>query len=428
MYPLKNLRRRSARTVLTIIGVSLAITLAMIMFSISEGIKGSTDEIITKSGIDILVVPSGSDIFFGTGKLEHGRELADDIMAANPEIKGTYPLLRERLYITANKTSPGSEVPKIPGILAIGSQREVSETFGVARVIEGDYLPTPGDPFYANGTYDGGTESENFTHELLFNSLLAEYLEIGIGDEVYVSTQLPTTVEDYDTWLENATWFRVEGILSQSFEDEGQMSVTMHLSELQYTANRFNDTINTIIVDLYRASDAEDVKNWLENDFEEKSRISAFTQEDIREEIEIFTSTFRGFSEMVAGITVLVAFLFISTVVMISVKERTGELCALRALGFSRFSIFKLVLAESVLICLIGFVIGLILGVIGSEVINIYAQNPDYALPEGFKVARITPSLLLKATGSIVIMGVSVGLIPAYWASRLNIIEGLKSE
>ncbi|MEE9151033.1 MAG: FtsX-like permease family protein [Thermoplasmata archaeon] len=429
MYPLNNLRRRSARTVLTIAGVSLAITLAIMMFSISEGIRESTDEIIEKSGIDILVMKKGGDIFFGTGGLDDGRELAENINSSNTEIKATFPILKKRLYISANKTGTGSEIPRVTSILATGSEREVSETFGVARVIRGDFLPTPGDPFFTDGINGEGPDSENFTHEILVNSPLAEDLDVDIGDGVYLSTTLPVSPENFEQWLENATWFTVDGILTQSFEDEGEMSATLHLSELQYvTGDLKDDKVNTIFVDLYDPQKSQVVKNWLENDFEESDKISALTQQDVREEIERFTSLFRGFSEMVAGITILVAFLFISTVIMISIKERAGELCALRALGFSRLSIFKLVLAESVLICFIGFIIGVILGALGAEVINIYAQDPSHGLPEGFVIAKITPILLLKATGSITVIGVLAGLIPAYWASRLNIIDGLKSE
>jgi putative ABC transport system permease protein len=183
-----------------------------------------------------------------------------------------------------------------------------------------------------------------------------------------------------------------------------------------------------IAIDLYNPKDAKEVKRWLLEDFEKNDKISALTQEDVRKEIERFTSVYGDFSKVVAGITILVAMLFISTIVMISVKERTGEISALRALGFSRASIFKLVLIESMLICLIGFILGLIFGALGTEIINIYAQSVATGLPEGFKIAKITPGLLLRATGSITLLGVLVGLIPAYWASRLNIVDALKSE
>jgi putative ABC transport system permease protein len=429
MYPLKNLKRRSARTVLTVIGVSLAITLAIIMFSISEGIRESTDEIIEKSGIDILVTPKGGDIFIGSSEFDEVREIASDIEAGNSQIKGAFPYLRERVYITANKTDPETDLPKLTSILAKGGTREVSESFKTSDLIKGDLLPTKGDPFFAERNTGVGEESANFTHEIILNTILAEFLDVDLEDKVYISNQLPASASDYDPWFRNTTWFTVEGIVTQSFEDEGEMSVTMHMSELQFMVNKLgNDTADTIIIDLKNPDRAEDVKSWLLNEFPRSNEISAFTQEDIRQEIDRFTAIYRGFSDMVAGITLLVALLFISTVITISIKERTPELAALRALGFSRVSIFKLVLAESMLVCIIGFVIGVALGFVGTGIINSYAQSQATGLPEGFEIAKITLGLLLRATGAIVIIGVLVGLVPAFWASRLNIIDALKSE
>jgi ABC-type lipoprotein release transport system permease subunit len=344
-------------------------------------------------------------------------------------IKGTYPVLRERMYVSKGLSIEENIRPKVTNALAKGLTREANEAFETSKIISGSDLPTWGDPFYAEGTFDGGTASENFTREIIINEPLAKQLQADLGDLLYISSELPVTLEGFDEWLNNATWFRVEGIRTQSFDDEGDNGITIHLAELQYiTGKAENDMVDMIVIDLYNPKDAEKVKNWLESDFEKNNKITAFTQDDIRAEIELFTSIYRGFSEMVAGITILVAMLFISTVMMISVKERTGEISALRALGFSRSSVFKLVLIESVLICMIGFVIGLIFGALGAEMINYYAHSIQTGLPEGFKIAKITPPLLLRATGSITIIGVLVGLIPAYWASRLNIVDALKSE
>ena len=429
MYPLRNLKRRAARTVLTVAGVSLAITLAIIMFSISEGIRESSDEKIERSGIEILVVPKGGNIFIGTGEFTEGRAIASDMEEGNPDIAGAYPVLRERMYITTGEGDGGDETPLVTSILTKGLTPEANEVFETADLIKGSELPTPGDPFYANGTYDGGTESTNFTREIVVNSPLATFLDADIDDTVYLSPQLPVSTGDFDAWLANATMFRIVGIRTQSFDDEGEMGATLHLSELQYiTGKSDKDRADIIALNLHDPKDAGNVKKWLENEFPGADDISAFTQEDIRQEIARFTATYRGFSEMVAGITLMVALLFISTVVMISVKERTGELSALRALGFSRASIFKLVLAEVVLICIIGFIIGIIIGAIGVEAINIYAEGAAPGLPEGFKIAKITPGLLIRATASITAIGVLVGLIPAFWASRLNIVEALKGE
>ncbi len=333
------------------------------------------------------------------------------------------------MYITANKADPKTDLPKLTSILAKGGTREVSEIFRTSDVIKGDLLPTQGDPFFSERGTGAGEESENFTHEIILNNILADFLDVDLEDKVYISNQLPAGASDYQFWFENTTWFTVKGIVTQSFEDEGEMSVTIHMSELQYMVNKLeNDTADTIIIDLKDPGKAKEVKSWLLSDFSRNDEISAFTQQDIREEIDRFTAVYRGFSDMVAGITLLVALLFISTVITISIKERTPELAALRALGFSRGSIFKLVLAESMLICIIGFVIGVILGFVGTGIINGYAESQATGLPEGFEIAKITLGLLVRATGAIVIIGVLVGLLPAFWASRLNIIDALKSE
>ncbi len=305
----------------------------------------------------------------------------------------------------------------------------MSEAFKTSDIIKGDLLPTPGDPFFSERNTSADEGSSNFTHEIILNSILADFLNVDLEEKVYISNRLPSGASEYQNWFENTTWFIVKGIVTQSFEDEGEMSVTLHMSELQYMVNKLeNDTADTIIVDLKDPGKAKEVKSWLLTDFSRSNEISAFTQQDIREEIDRFTAIYRGFSDMVAGITLLVALLFISTVITISIKERTPELAALRALGFSRGSIFKLVLAESMLICIIGFVIGVILGFAGTEIINGYAESHATGLPEGFEIAQITLGLLVRATGAIVIIGVLVGLLPAFWASRLNIIDALKSE
>ncbi len=430
MYPLKNLRRRSSRSILTILGVTLAITLAVIMFSISEGIQNSTDEIIVKSGIDLIIAPKGSNVLLATGEFENGRALAENISNSHSGIRYAYPVLRETMFITANKTVNSEDYPRVSSVLAKGGHAEVSEIFRFADVKEGEYLPTLGDPFYQKETSQDDLNFENFTHEILLNDILADYLKVGLNDYVYLSDSLPESMHEYPSWLvDHSTYFQVKGILYQSYEDEGEMSVTVHLSELQYITGKYvKDKADLILVDLYQPDEAEEIQEWLNNEYENREKISTFTQDDIREDIAKITGALQGFSQMVAIITAFVALPFISTIMMISVKERAREICVLRALGHSKHTIFKLVLAESVLICIISFFIGIVLGYIGVEFVNSYTLSVREGLPEGFRVALLTPALALMAGGVAVFIGVIAGLVPAFWASRLNIVDTLKSE
>jgi ABC-type antimicrobial peptide transport system permease subunit len=400
------------------------------MFSISEGIENSSNEIIVRSGVDLLVAPKGSNVLLATGEFEDGRTLSANITESQPGIKYAYPVLRETMFVTANTTVDNEPYPRVSSILARGSHAEVNEIFSFAEVKEGGYLPTSGDPFYQEGTPIEDLNLDYFTHEILINDILADFLKVDLGDYVYLSTSLPESMNNYPLWLEEETTiFQVKGIMYQSFEDEGEMSVTVHLSELQYVTGKYEkDKADLILIDLNNPDDAEEIQEWFNNDYENREKISVFTQDDIREDIAKITGAFQGFSQMVAIITTFVALLFISTIMMISVKERAREISVLRALGHSKSTIFKLVLTESILICVISFIIALVLGYIGVEFVNSYTLSIREGLPKDFRVALLTPTLALSAGGGAILIGVIAGLIPAYWASSVNIVDTLKSE
>ncbi|MCJ2539790.1 MAG: ABC transporter permease, partial [Candidatus Thermoplasmatota archaeon] len=79
MYSIQSLRRRKRRLILTVIGVALSIALTVTMFSISEGLRNSTDELVSSTGVDLFIVPKGSDYIFFTSDFVRGTELAGDI-------------------------------------------------------------------------------------------------------------------------------------------------------------------------------------------------------------------------------------------------------------------------------------------------------------------------------------------------------------
>jgi putative ABC transport system permease protein len=131
---------------------------------------------------------------------------------------------------------------------------------------------------------------------------------------------------------------------------------------------------------------------------------------------------------MVVTITILIATLFISTVLMISTRERSSEIGALRAIGISRLTINKFIFKESLTICIIALIIGLILGYVASNIINDYVmQSQDY-LPEGFKVTMITPNLIAQVTILTIGIALLASLGPIYWSMRLKPVETLRNE
>jgi putative ABC transport system permease protein len=103
---------------------------------------------------------------------------------------------------------------------------------------------------------------------------------------------------------------------------------------------------------------------------------------------------------------------------MQAVRERTGELAVLKTIGFSNGSVLAMVLAESVLLLVLGGVVGL---AIASALIPVISAGSNGMLvlpPVGWE------SWLL-GLGLMGLIGVLVGTLPALNAMRLNIVDAL---
>jgi putative ABC transport system permease protein len=99
---------------------------------------------------------------------------------------------------------------------------------------------------------------------------------------------------------------------------------------------------------------------------------------------------------------------------MQSVRERIPELAVLKTLGFGDGRVLRLVLAESLLLCVIAAVIGLGLS---------FAALP--ILKQGLPGLEVSPKAMLPGIGVAVLLALIVGLAPALRAMRLNIVDAL---
>jgi ABC-type lipoprotein release transport system permease subunit len=438
MHIFRNLRRRYGRTTLITTGIALAIAFTTIMLSISAGIEQSASEILEETGVDLLIEP---DVDLPPLFLEYttifeisdGREIANAMVEQNSKIRAAAPWYTKNLYMTkAQDSINASQPPKFTLTACKGSIPENNRYFSGVEYISGGPLPTQDDPFYASGTFDGGIESENFTHEITISQPLAKILEVSVGDTIYVNPVLITdeiTNQTLTGWFKNATRFKIYGIMQESFEAQNALSAHLHLSELQYIMGKHHkDAVHRIYVSLYDEDDQDEVKAWLENDFSYRGNFTVHKPEDLLGDIQDLLKMFEGFSTMIIVITVLIATLFISTVLMISTRERSKEIGALRAIGISKFTINKFILNESLAICILSLIIGLLLGYIGSNIINDYVIQSQPSLPPDFRVAIITPILIVQVSILTILIALLASLGPCYWATSLKPVETLRNE
>lgn len=123
---------------------------------------------------------------------------------------------------------------------------------------------------------------------------------------------------------------------------------------------------------------------------------------------------------ILTGITVAVFFsilLVTGNTMSQAVRERIPELAVLKTIGFGDGSVLNLVLAESLLMCVIGGLAGMLLSLVVLKVIS--------KLPFGFPPVTAGLHVWLFAAASMVGLGLVVGILPAMRARNLSIIDAL---
>jgi putative ABC transport system permease protein len=120
----------------------------------------------------------------------------------------------------------------------------------------------------------------------------------------------------------------------------------------------------------------------------------------------------------IMGAVFFTLMLLAGNTMMQAVRERTGELAVLKTIGFSNASVLAMVLAESVLLLVLGGVIGIALA---DPLIPLITHGSGGMLslsPVGLGSWALGISLML-------LIGLLVGALPAWSAMRLNIVDAL---
>lgn len=363
----KNLLRQPVRAVLTLVGISLGIATVFALGVIAAGLGQTASDLVRSGGADFMIAQEGAaDLSFST----LDEETVDEV-AARPGVARARGVLFDITRVGGN-----------PFFFLSGtsaSDLEAAELDVVSGV--------------------GFTEDD--ADEVLLGEQAASDLGVALGD----------TVEIQDRPLVVVGTYRSESL----WEDAGGIAPLTTVQEMASSPG--NVTVVYVTVD--DGDDPQAVMSDITTNVEDVVAITgAGDYNQVDQGFEIIDAA----NVAISLLAVVIGGIGVMNTMIMSVFERTREIGVLRAVGWTGGRVMRMILVESLLLCLMGAVVGIALGF---GVTQLVLQAPA---AKGFLAPAYESAVFVRA----LLVGVVVALLgasyPAFRATRLTPMEALRYE
>ncbi|WP_406660746.1 ABC transporter permease [Methanolobus sp. ZRKC3] len=143
-----------------------------------------------------------------------------------------------------------------------------------------------------------------------------------------------------------------------------------------------------------------------------------FDQIEILEETNQLSAALTTLLTSVALISLIVGSIGIMNIMLVTVAERTKEIGLMKSIGFSKNDILTLFIIESMVVGLIGGVVGTAMGIAAALVVNDFLD-----LPNIFPISQIVIGFVVSIS-----VGLIAGVYPANKAATMNPVDALRKE
>ena len=225
-----------------------------------------------------------------------------------------------------------------------------------------------------------------------------------------------------DTFKSGQTQWPVVGI----FDTGGTAAETEIWCDVRTLQGAFRrgNSYQSVLARLESASSFDTFKDWLSSN--PQVDVDVKRESDYyREQSRTLIGLVQGIGWGVAGLMGLGAIIGAVLTMYSAVVARTREIATLRALGFGSFPVLLSILGESMVLALVGGVLGGALAYIGFNGFQTSTMNWQTFSQVAFGFA-VTPNLLMQGLTYALLMGLLGGVFPAIRAARLPISKALR--
>jgi putative ABC transport system permease protein len=213
----------------------------------------------------------------------------------------------------------------------------------------------------------------------------------------------------------------IAGIYDNVNADETLYFNYEYLRELVKAADSGADQVGVFIVQAGSASETTAVADAIDKEFENSSApTETVTERAWQLSFLSFLGNLRLFLSSICGALGFTILLVSANTVSMAVRERIREVGIMKTLGFTPRTLVALTVAESTCVVLAGGALGL--GLAGALCILIRHSGTAYAALN----LRITLEVALAGAAAAIVLGVASSILPAWRASRMNILEALR--
>ena len=382
---IKNIFTNKLRTALTMLGLVIGITSVIILVGIGSGATGNVTSTVKSLGTGTLIVNinSNSDTTIEYSQISNFLELENvkqiapyknvsgtvsknDVTSKNSTILATTPsyLSIMNLTISDGRLLSNIDLNNSSKVCLIGS--DLVETLfenTKTKDVVGQKIKIEGDKYTVIGvlTTQGTSMGTNIDSTIIIPFTTAKYLK---GDTSINNLYLK--VEDEE--LIDRTKERIEFYIEK----------TLGISTDYFSVSSQNNMIDAM--------------------------------SDINSTLSLLLGGIAGISLIVGGIGVM-------NVMLVSVTERTKEIGIRKSLGAKKRDILIQFLIESLILCVLGGLIGIFMGLSIGNILSIF----------GLTFKESSGVIVISFISSVVI-GLVFGIFPAYKAAKLNPIDALHTE
>ena len=391
------IRANALRSFLTTLGIVIGVSAVITMVALGEGAQRRVEEQIARMGTNVLTIRAGQRFFGGvsTGDtedltVEDAEALRDDtggLLSVSPEVSS-------RVQVTYLRWNSNNQVrgvwPEYFDMYNLGleygeafdqghvqGRRRMAvlgyalpEALGTpAPVLVGKTIQIRGQPFEVLGVLEEKGDAGFFRpdEEVFIPTSTAQFRVFGGRQRLSaIYAQVPST-EAMD-----AAFAEIDRVLRRQHRVRPGESTDFSIRNSSDLVATFNETTET------------------------------------------FTMLLAG----IAAISLIVGGIGIMNIMLVSVTERTREIGVRKALGATRRAILFQFLIEALTLCLLGGILGVLVGVGGAEVMSRVASWETAIAPEAVAMA------LAFSAG----IGLFFGIWPAQRAARLDPIDALRYE